>query len=147
MWKNSTSVELIVTANESITLKSVECSSSGGLNCSSNYMQGELRAVMEISIVLHGLNPAELHTLTLILENDVGNSFDRKVHVCMGKLSLFIAVIKWYRIIRLFITVALEPGADLGGGGLGALAFSSGIRPPTDPKGPPLNHFEIFIFG
>ena len=35
------------------------------------------------------------------------------------------------------------PGADLGGG-RGALladAFSSGIRPPTDPKGPPFDTF------
>ena len=35
-----------------------------------------------------------------------------------------------------------RPGADLGGGTF----FSSGIRPPADPKGPPLYYFEISIF-
>ena len=35
-------------------------------------------------------------------------------------------------------------GADLGGGGADAL--SSGIRPPADPKGPPLNYFELKSF-
>ena len=39
-----------------------------------------------------------------------------------------------------------QPGADLwGGGGLDAFFFS-GIRPPADPKGPPLYYFEITIF-
>ena len=38
--------------------------------------------------------------------------------------------------------------ADLGGGaGAFADAFSSGIRTPADPKGPPLYYFEIPICG
>ena len=41
-------------------------------------------------------------------------------------------------------TEFFRPGVDLGGGGGGAL---SGIRPPADPKGPPLYYFEISIFG
>ena len=36
----------------------------------------------------------------------------------------------------------VNAGADLGGGGGGVLLFS-GIRPPADPKGPPLYYFEI----
>ena len=34
-----------------------------------------------------------------------------------------------------------DPGADLGG------SLPSGIRPPADPKGPPLYGFEKSIFG
>ena len=37
------------------------------------------------------------------------------------------------------------PVADLGGGG--ADTSLSGIRPPADPKGPPLYYFEITSFG
>ena len=41
-----------------------------------------------------------------------------------------------------------EPGADLGGGGGGGRTpFTSGIRPPADPKGPPLILFQKSIFG
>ena len=40
----------------------------------------------------------------------------------------------------------LEPVADLGGGAADAF-LPSGIRPPADPKGPPLYYLEISIFG
>ena len=44
------------------------------------------------------------------------------------------------------ITVGFTAGADLEGGG-GADAPSLGIRPPADPKGPPLILFQNSIFG
>ena len=39
----------------------------------------------------------------------------------------------------------MYPGADLGGGG-GADAPPSGIRPPADPKGPPFDTFSEIHF-
>ena len=43
--------------------------------------------------------------------------------------------------------MGFKPGADLGGGGGGADAPPpSGIRPPADPKGPPLVLFKKSIF-
>ena len=49
--------------------------------------------------------------------------------------------------------VMSHAGADLGGwpggggGGGRTPSFSSGIRPPADPNGPPLSYFEISVFG
>ena len=36
---------------------------------------------------------------------------------------------------------------ERGGGGGSDILSPSGIRPPADPKGPPLYYFEISIFG
>ena len=38
-------------------------------------------------------------------------------------------------------------GGGGGGGGGSDILSPSGIRPPADPKGPPLYYFEISIFG
>ena len=40
----------------------------------------------------------------------------------------------------------IHSGADLGGGGGGADALFSGIRPPADPKGPPFDTFSEIHF-
>ena len=87
-WKNSTSLELTVAANESVTVKKVDCSTSVGLNCSDKYRkQSESNTTMYLKIVLHDLNPAELHTITLTLETDLGKKFVKDVLVCMGKYN------------------------------------------------------------
>ena len=49
----------------------------------------------------------------------------------------------------LYLENPLQPGADVGGAERGAAnASPSGIRPPADPKGTPLNYFgaNVYLF-
>ena len=45
-----------------------------------------------------------------------------------------------------FSETLVAPGADLMGEWADVFSHPSGIRPPADPKGPPLYESEIFIF-
>ena len=45
----------------------------------------------------------------------------------------------------IILTTNSEAGAELGGRAGGG-RFLSGVRPPADPKGPPLYYFEVSIF-
>ena len=83
-WKNSTSVEVAVITNESIAISSVGCIDSRGRDCNQDYLVTENNPG-EVSVILHNLTPAELHTITLTLDINNGTGYIKEINVCMGE--------------------------------------------------------------